>query len=306
MPTPESLPNATHVNLSDAPGGTDPLSFEALFPPDPPIVNPQTTMGSSPMAEASPAATTPGSTAPSEPFLKAPTGTVYNSREAAIEGISQKDALIEQLRQRYSLATGVDPITNRPLQPSNTPQAPTSYAQNPDQFIKDLTKSAETATTNPSQYRDTMAKFVMDVLEPIAPAITELSQHRAIEQVSSEIKDFDKFKASADYTRTLEKSPQLAQAISQAENDPRMARQLPEFYRLAYLSALGSKVPELVMSQQNGNQNNININQPIRTTTPVSTPAPPLAGPAPDLTTREGRKAIIAAAEAKGMNDVKW
>ena len=299
MATPAPGSNGS-VNLQDAPGGTDPLSFDSLFPPEPTIAAPQAQPTPAEVAPAPPAPTTAPSS--EEPFLRAPTGTIYKTREAAIEGISQKDALIEQMRQRYRLATGIDPISNQPLNGSTAPQGPVNYAQDPKRFAQEVAASAEEVSTNPARYRDTWTKFIMDVLEPVAPIITATAQAQAVERTASEIKDFPEFRRSDAYKRTLDSLPKLKEAIEMSEADMRLQSNLPDLYKMAYLTSKGMQLPEAV---QNAAQHPTTP-QPIRTTTPTSTPAPAVPTPAPSLDTREGRKAIIEAAKAKNLDNAVW
>src|SRR5271170_2152219 len=149
-----NLPSAPGtVDLSDAPAGLDDSTFDSLFPSDgrnavtAPQAQPQvqqTVQSQQPVVtQAQPAAqvTSPAN----QPFIKGDK-SVYNTAEAAIQGINQKDALIETLRQRYALTTGIDPITGQPVTQSNTPIVPQvpDYNQDPRLYMQDLYKAAQT------------------------------------------------------------------------------------------------------------------------------------------------------------------
>src|SRR6185312_13675913 len=83
-------------------------------------------------------------------FLKAPTGSVYKTKEDAERGIAEKDSTIENLRKFAIEQTGFDPLTKRQVAqvPVRTPQAtppPTpednSYVKNPKKYVEDLSKA---------------------------------------------------------------------------------------------------------------------------------------------------------------------
>ena len=100
------------VQLSNAPGGLDDATFDSLFPAESSqqVVQPAQQVAAKPDAQQTQTSTTQQT----QPFLKGER-SLYNSQEDAVRGVNEKDALIEQMRQRYALVTGMDPITGKPI-----------------------------------------------------------------------------------------------------------------------------------------------------------------------------------------------
>lgn len=274
------------------------LNWAELFPTDPGARVPALPASATPPA-------TPPPTQPVAPppvvtseFLKTTTGTVYKSADEAIKGIEHKDTLIEQLRQRYIFERGIDPITNQPVQ--STPQAPVPYTQDPNRYFKDLVGAVQ--KNDSTAYLNTQQQLILDTLGPIAPLITSMAKAQAADSVTVELKDFREFSATDNYRKVMDELPDLKQAIALAESDYRFHNRLPELYKIAYWTAQGRRMPELLRAQPPAAPT-----QPARPTTSPSTLTPPSA-PAtqPDMSTAEGRKAIIAAAEARGVDRLVW
>lgn len=292
---PESPAAARSVDLQDAPSGD--LSFDSLFPAEPSDAQLQAAPPPQPVTAAPPvpaAPQAPPAAVPEEPFLQG-SKSVYKTRDAAIDGINQKDVVIEQLRQRFVLATGVDPLTNRPA--SAAPAAPQSpnYAQDAQRYVTDVAAALQRGDVN--AYRDAHTKLIFDVLEPVAPALFQTLEEQALRKLDSEVPNSRSFVGSADYQSVLEANPDLRDAIEISRSDMRLAPRLPGLYKLAYQASQGMRLPELLKAQQPQPPAQPT---PVRTTTPATTPDAPSPAPVPTLNTSEGRKAIIEAFERGG------
>src|SRR5690348_8697445 len=199
------------VDLSGAPAGLDEATFDDLFPAEPrslstaPQAQPAAPAGtqSAPAAPAANQPTTAPSNAPSAPFIKGER-SVYNSPEAAVAGINEKDALIESLRQRYALTTGIDPVTNKPVGQQQT-QASPDYYNNPNQYLKDLYEAAQ---KSPEAYRDVQLKFFSDAFAPqlsaLQPLIQQSAKDAAIAETAKEIPTIKDFVATPTYQKVLD------------------------------------------------------------------------------------------------------
>ena len=291
---------ATPVTPNEPPGGD--LSFDQLFPSEPTLGGTPTTVTPAPAPSVTPAPSpapapqTPPA-APADEFFISGSSSKYRTREAAIDGINQKDAVIQQLRQRYALTTGIDPITGQPVA-ATSPAANTSYRTDKRRFVQDQADALSKGDAD--AYGNVLEKFVMDLLEPYAPALQASARDRAVRQVGSEVKDFDKFLGSPQYKSALERHPELGDAIAIAESDARFSPRLPGLYKIAYETSLGSQLPELLKA----NQTAAPEPKPVPVTmTPTTTAPAPSSSPAvaPSMATREGRKAIIEAAERSGL-----
>ena len=296
------------VDLSDAPVAITDESFDSLFPAEPaaPAVAPQgatpkNNQGaqpspSNPPAPASPT-TQPSPAVADEPFLKG-ASTVYKTKEAALDGINQKDAVIEQLRSRIVMATGIDPLTGRPAaQPVNQP-VEVDYSREPQRYVEDLYKAAKSG--DPNAYAAVQQKFMADSQKPQQAMFQQFVKHNAITTVGNEIQGFDKFYGGAEYNKALDSMPILKDAITQAETNTNYNEQLPQLYKIAYLVSRGVQMPDLLKANANANQPNQNPT-PARPTATPSTPSVPVQTVKPSLRTVDGIKAIIADAEARGV-----
>ncbi len=295
------------VDLSGAPAALDDATFDALFPADgvsrvtpAPQVQSQGTPPAAPQTPIATATQTPAATPTDDVFLKGER-SLYKTKEAALEGLNQKDALIEQLRQRYSLTTGIDPITGQPVGQAalQSPQQ-IDYQQNPNQYLDDLYKAAKEGGAE--GYRNVQAKFILDLLKPIAPILQNTVRQQAVKQVTSEIAGFDTFVGTPAFGRALDANPQLKDAISTAESDFRFQSQLPGLYKTAYLVAQGMQLPEILQAQTVPRQAQTQTQTPhARPTVTPSTPSAPTQTVAPNLRTIDGIRSIIADAEARGV-----
>jgi hypothetical protein len=283
------------IQLNNSPAPLDDATFDSLFPTDgssaTPAAQPQAAPGTTPAAPAQPAA--PASTPNDSPYL---TGahSVYKTPEAAIEGINQKDQLIETLRQRYALTTGIDPISGQPVGQAPVAQQ-NNYYEDPQRYLTDLYAAAK---AGPQQYRDVQAKFMMDTLAPIAPAITRMAREQALDTLKSDIPDAPAVIGTPAYQKALDQNPELKQAIATAEGDFRFHSRLPGLYKIAYLTSQGTQLPDLLKANVTA-QPKIPLAAPRPTMTP-GTPSPATQTARPNMKTIEGIRAIIADAESRG------
>lgn len=299
------------VNLNDSPAGfLDDAAFDALFPADAPTTvaapnqaqptqtQPTTT---TPVVEPTQTVTTtPTAPQGDQPFLKGER-SVYKTADAAVQGINQKDALIEQLRQRYALTTGIDPISGQPVGQAQQP-VPTDYTANPQRYFTDL---YEAAKNSPEAYVGVQQKFLMDTLKPLAPVLQRAAREQAKEALKTELPDAPNFIGTPAYEKALSVSPQLKEAIAAAETDYRFHSRLPELYKIAYLAGQGIQLPELLeKAKTQPTTTVVAAQQPtqptVRTTTQPTTTAPTQTTVRPNLKTLDGIRAVIAEAEARG------
>lgn len=249
------------------------LSLDDLFP------NPELA-GQQPAAEIS----APAPPAPPEYFLKAATGTVYKTIEDAVRGTEEKDRTIE--RQKQELAQ-----IKAQTQPQPTTQAaPGDYQK---QVFKRLAEAAQ--KNDETGYMNTLAEFQMSVLQQFAPALSGVVEDNAIRQVESESKDFRSWLSGPEYSRTLEQFPILAQAISTAKSDPRMAHQLSEFYRLAYRANVAEHANEIATTAARGAAP---APTPTRPTLSANTPTPVPSG-MPQRSAQLNREQILSDRNAR-------
>src|SRR5271166_354558 len=228
------------VQLHDAPGSLDDEAFDSMFPAEPRQL--QTPVQ---QTVVQPAGTTPQSQtqeqidAQNQYYLKADK-TVYKTADEAIKGINHKDeiiardkATIEQLRQRYVLTTGIDPITGQPVgQPQQTNAQSLDYSRNPDKYLDDLAKAAQGG--KPSDYAQVQGKFIDDRLAPLAPLIAQVARQQAITEASKINPEIGKFVGTEQYDKTMQYNPDLANAIATAEQNSQFHSRLPGLYKLAH------------------------------------------------------------------------
>jgi hypothetical protein len=283
----------TVFDFSDAPGGD--LNLDDIFGDNPPA---STTTDPNPNPQATTPETTPTT---SEPVIKTKTGTVYKSIDDAVTGIEHKDALIAQLREQVRQQTGSDPLTARKPQP---PQVDTSYTSNKAKYFEDVADAV--AKKDMDGYMNAQQKLIWDTLGPLGPTITALSKANAEQVVVREIPDFKGFLNSEQYNEMGQYSPLLADAIRSAEMNPTAAAQLPELYKVAYLSSQGRRIPEILQSARTDNTQN-STPRPTMHSTPF--PPPPQAGTpqtTPSMESKEGRQALIKQMEEKGIGNQRW
>jgi hypothetical protein len=273
MPNTETNPGA--FNFDDMPGGD--LNLDDIFNDTATVTEPVTELQD------------PG-TSVSEPetFLSTTTGTVYKTADEAVKGIEHKDALIADLRKKLSEQTGVDPITAR-----GTETGPQNYHANPKQYFEDIKKA-----TSEEKLVEVQAKFVNDTLAPYAPLLSSLVKSQAVEKVVSEVPKFVEFQKSPEYDKTLEQFPLIKQSIAIAESNPNMAADLAQLYRMAYDVSAGRNLSTIAATRSS---TPVTPARPTVSSTTLAPGATTLAPPS--LQTSEGRKSIIAAMEAQGIQD---
>lgn len=279
-PIPNSPVAADTSWMSSQPGAD--FDLDALFP------NPEVPLQAPPQAPAAPQPQAPAQ-AP-EVFLKTATGTVYKTPEEAVRGTEEKDRVIAQLRAQVAASQGVDPLKKSNQEPPSDPRVA---------YFKELASAAEKGDA--ASYLDTLGRIQDARLAPYAPLLAEVARERAVRKLESEMPAARQFLQSSTYNETLDALPRLKEAITMSENDPNMADQLKELYKIAALSAQGMRTSELVRTAAANNPV-----QPVasRPTLTASTPTPtPVVTAQPDLTTSAGRKAIIAQFEANGGRD---
>lgn len=293
------------VQLQQAPAGLDDATFDSLFPAEPASVT---------VAPAQQATAQPGTqpaqvqqtqqpaatTQPTQDFFLKGNTSVYKTLEEATKGVNEKDAFIEQLRQRYALTTGIDPITGQPVGQA-TQQQQQDYVQNPTKYLEDLYTAAKGG--RPEDYRDVQSKFIFDAVKPLQPLLQKVARDQAASEAGAEIKGMNEFLSSPVYHKALDSNPELKQAISVGEQDYRFHSRLPGLYKLAYLTAQGMQLPELLKAQAAQSQTTAQPTQPVRTTVqPTTTSRSTTQTAQPSFKTVEGIKAIIADAEARGVS----
>ncbi len=145
----------------------------------------------------------------------------------------------------------------------------------------------------------------MDTVKPLQPILQKAARDQAIETLSTEIPGAKGFVGTPSYTKALELNPELSQAISVGEHDQRFHSRLPGLYKLAYLTAQGMQLADLLKAQATQTQTTSQTQQahgtPVRTTVSSTTPSPAAQTSRPSFKTIEGIRAIIADAEARGV-----
>lgn len=286
------------VQLQQAPAGLDDATFDSLFPAESAtvVVAPAQQATSQPVQQQTSQTQTSTQT-PNDFFIKGER-SVYKTAEDAQKGINEKDNLIEQLRQRYALTTGIDPITGQPVGQTQQVQS-TDYSQNPTKYLEDLYKASQTGA---DAYRDVQQKFIMDSLKPLQPIIQKAARDQATAEVSTEIKGITEFLTSSAYNRALDSNPELKQAISVGEQNSQFHSRLPGLYKLAYLTSQGMQLPELLKAQGTHSQTTNQQATPVRTTVQPTTPATPTRTAQPNMKTIDGIRATIADLESRGAS----
>lgn len=307
MATPASTlsqvaPNGS-IDLSGSPNTLDDATFDSLFPADgpAPTVAPATQPQPNTQPNVAPSTPSPAPVAQPQPqpdqyFLKGRT-SVYKTVEEAQRGVDEKDAVIEQMRQRYALVTGIDPLTGKPLNAA-APVQDNNYQTNPNQYLNDLVEAAKTG--QPQAYTNVQTKFINDTLAPIAPLVERAAKEQAMESLAREYPDAPKFIGTAPYQRALEANNELKEAITVAEHDLRFHSRLPGLYKIAYLTGQGLQLPEILRANQPQNSTKPAPTRPT-TANPSTIPAP-TTGKAPTFKTMDGIKATIAEMEGKGVS----
>ena len=302
-PTLDQIAPGGVVQLGQSPAGLDDATFDSLFPAEPsqhatqPVQQATATQGTQPTTQ-----TTTQTTQEDQFFLQGDKSR-YKTAQDAAEGLNQKDALIEQMRTRYALVTGIDPITGKAVSANGQPQAEVDYATQPDKYLDDLYNAAKKG--GPEAYRDVQQKFIMDTVKPLQPILQKAARDQAVETLSVEIPAAKGFVGSANFTKALEANPDLKQAIAIGETDHRFHSRLPGYYKLAYLTAQGMQLPELLRAQATQTNSTSQTQQvqaqPVRTTVqPQTASSPTQQASRPSFRTIEGIRATIADMEARG------
>lgn len=302
-PTLDQIAPGGVVQLNNAPGGLDDATFDSLFPAEPSqVTQPVQQVAAKQDQQPTQPTQQPVTQQDQNGFFIQGDHSRYKSAEETVQGINQKDALIEQLRQRFALTTGIDPITGKPVAAQGQPQEAPDYYQQPDQYLDALYNAAKKG--GPEAYRDVQAKFLFDALKPLQPVIQKAARDQALETLATEIPATKGFIGTVPYTKALELNPELKQAISISESDQRFHSRLPGLYKLAYLTAQGMQLPELLKAQASQTQTPTQTTtqgQPVRTTVQQTTSSPATQAARPSFKTIEGIRAVIADMEGRGV-----
>ena len=292
MSTPVSAVTAASASVPVKDGGA--VSWDELFPSDQGATTP--TEGHTQQVQAP--AVQQQATVSATPVIQTKTGTVYKTVEDAVKGIEHKDTVIADMRQRMILATGIDPLTGQPASFAGV-QQPANYIQDRKRFVDDLKSAA--AKDDTDGIWNAQTKLIFDALQPLTPALSSLAKQQAVEQLSPEIKDIREFIGSDNYKQALSETPDLKAAIEAAEGDYQHFNRLPGLYKVAYRVSQGIRLPEILKAQPQQQ-----ASQPVRSTTASQTltPTTPEVAAHPSLMSRDGRKALRAQLEAKGVADM--
>lgn len=299
------------------------LSFDDLFPTDDigagvnnaqrpqPVETQPTEPESTPQAEP-PQAQTPVA---SRFNLKTSTGTVYETEDAAIRGIEEKDRAIADLRSKVIALSGIDPLNRKAVQPESQTRNE-SYLQNPTRYAEDLTEAAKGQKYD--KYLQSQARLIDEVVSQryghLLPTIEKIGRQEAVEDLASEVPAFREFYGSDAYKETLDRHPTLRDAIKTAESNPAMQKEyLPDLYRLTWESSVARKTSERPSGGSSTPTTPTNSTPARMPMTPQSRPSlqVPDAGRQqsqvqPGMTSSAGRKALIADLEAKGIKDFSF
>ena len=187
------------IQLTNPPAALDENSFDDLFPangqkPATPAAQPQ-------QAQPVQQTQTPAAQQQDQFFLKGD-NSVYKTQEEAVKGLNIKDQQLNELRQRYALITGIDPLTGKPVAPNEAPQAEMDYFQNPNQYLEDLYKAAQKG--GPEAYRDVQAKFIYDSVKPLQPILQKAARDQAVQSLTTELPGAANFVGTPAYNQALE------------------------------------------------------------------------------------------------------
>lgn len=257
----QGLPSPGQSNAWDNPPGAD-LDWDQLFaaPAEP-------TTPAEPTADDVNPDGPQAQPAPDEFFIEGEQSR-YKTAEETVTGLNEKDRVIAQLREEASARTGVDPLSGQP--DPNAPQAPVNFLEDSDAYLKALAEAAQAG--NSQAYLGANLQLIGEVLGPYAPLLQEAAKSRAVETMRATNPDFGEFVVGEDYSSTLAEAPVLAEAITAAEADPRLAGSLPDLYKLAYLANAGRKAPDVIQAEvakAKAEQAPVPVTQQPSTPTPV-------------------------------------
>lgn len=268
---------------------------------------PQTEVEEQPVSESVTPAAKPQVEA-EKPFqFKTRTGTVYNSLEDLQRGVETKDETIARLRNALTAVTGEDPLKKG--QPET--QSRVSYLERPDRYAEDLTSAAELGqkTKDWRKYAEVQRQFLLENLEqtvgPYMPAVQKGLKQDILESVEKDISGFKDFYGSEAYKKALENRPLLSETIDTWEKQPGPQAQkvLREAYELVWDSANARKIPDILQQQKQPSTTQPRMPMSNSQLTPQSTPN---TNNKPGMDSSEGRKAIIANLESKGVKDFRF
>lgn len=302
QPTLDQIAPGGVVQLDKAPAALDDATFDSLFPADgsQTVITPAQQVVAKQEDQQPQQTQQPVVKQQESDFLVKGERSVYKSLEETVKGINEKDAIIEQLRQRYALTTGIDPITGKPIAVNGQPQPDIiDYSQNPNQYLEDLYNAAKKG--GPEAYRDVQQKFIFDTVKPLQPILQKAARDQALESLTVELPNAKGFVGTEAFNKALDANPELKQAIQVGETDHRFHSRLPGLYKLAYLTAQGMQLPELLKAQASQTQKTQVTSQPVRTTVQPTTPSVTTTNVQPSFRNIDGIRAVIREMEGKGM-----
>jgi hypothetical protein len=227
----------------------------------------------------------------------------YKTADDAIRGIQEKDRVIAELKAKVAQAT--------PPPTTKSAEGPKSYLDNPDQLFDELV--AKASSGDKRGYVEAIGQYIREQtsqnLSPYAPMLSEVSHEKASRQLEAELPGSRQWIESGELESSLAQEPLLASAIQNARANPQLAGQLHELYRMAYLSSLGRRMPQLVQSASAQAQA---APQPtprptLQATTPGLTPSLATQQYRPDdLSSKESRRAIIERGNERGIGSADW
>lgn len=287
-------PNTTlAASMSSAPGADIP--FDELFPNE----------GDHAAAQTSATEATPQNQPQAPEFFLKAGKSVYKTSEDAAQGVAHKDQLIDRYRS-YLQEQNIDPDTlqTKPKPSVQDPNDPYRYFGKEGKIFDDL---SDALTRRDKAGYDKVLDRAFDErldsrLGPLAPLIAEISQQRAVRQVSEQAKDFSTFRYSEDFNTVRRSIPLLDNAIKAAESDYRMSDQLPDLYRMVYLIHQGGAKPESAAPTV---QTTVQTSPSVRPTMASSTMTPPPPGVNTQnwATNSDSRKQLIKDFENRGIQD---
>lgn len=271
----------------------------------------QTESPSAPAPQAQAEAQTPEAQPPAPPnyAIRTSTGTVYEASDwerfadTVQRGTEEKDRQIEQQRQWAIAMTGYDPVTGKPARATPyTYTGEVNYAQEPERYFRDLGEAND--KQDGRAYAAIQMKWMQDAfLGPYGPVLSQAAKSSALENAERHRPGIREFVSTPKYQEYLNTVPLLKDAITAAETRPELGVQLQDLFVLAYDGASGRSTADILKSAKAQAQPVANpVQTPRPTLQPVMQPAGAPAGDSPDMSTPEGRQAIINAAKSRGLD----